>query len=156
MPFSTRRSRPGSLRASETWRLRARTGEALVRLLGARLLIELVPLRLWRDRLGKPAPADRQSPSAPTPDQRDEAQRLAIHVERAAGRLPIGMKCLPRALALAGMLRARGLPYELVIAARPASVRDGVDDLHAWIDVGDRRVVGDVAGPWMTVLATRG
>lgn len=82
-----------------------------------------------------------------------EAARLAAHVRRGAGRLPFESKCLPQALALSRMARRRAVPHSLVIAARPLGARSGMDDLHAWIEVGGRIVLGEIPGPWIRVLA---
>jgi len=136
------------------WRLRARTGEAALEILRARALIAFVPFGRWRDRLGGMVTADADGPDAggdPSP-LAAEARRLARHVDRAAGRLPLAAKCLPRAIALARMLRRRGIPHVLVIAARPGPLRGGEDDLHAWIAVEGLIVLGNLPGPWACLL----
>lgn len=134
-----------------SWRLRARTAEAMLRLLMAWLLVNKVQFKRWRTRLDH-APGRR----AAGREQIEAARRLAVHVERGAARLPLTFKCLPRALALSAMLRARGLPHQLVIAARPADLRGQGDDLHAWIDIGDKRVLGDLPGAWVPILVANG
>ena len=131
------------------WRLRARTAEAAAALALARLMVARVPFHRWRNRLGAPAaPAEWAEPSALAAD----ARRLARHVERAAGRLPFETKCLPRAIALAWMLRRRQIGYRLVIAVRPSVLRSGEDDLHAWVEAGGSVVIGDLPGPWAPIL----
>lgn len=121
----------------------------MLRLCLARLLIELAPFRIWNARLGL---------SAPPGDEIDAAlaRRLANHVERAALRLPFSTKCLPRAMTLSWMLRARGVGHVVVIAARPASQRGGADALHAWVDAGGRIVLGDLPGPWLRLAELNG
>lgn len=131
---------PGSSRLADAWHLRARTLAAMLRLAAARVRIGLVPLERWRDRVGLAGDA--------TEAELAEARRLARHVERAAGRLPFETKCLPRALALGTTLRRRGIAHRLVLAARPAGARSGKDDLHAWVEVAGRIVIGDLPGPW--------
>lgn len=113
-------------------------------LLAARCAIALVPLKAWRGRLGL---AGEASDTAIR-----QARKLAQHVDRAARRLPLAAKCLPRAMALSRMLRARGLPHRMVIAARPAGTRGGADDLHAWVEIAGTIVLGDLPGPWLPVL----
>lgn len=142
-----------------TWRLRARTGEAALALLGARGLIAFVPFARWRSWLGDPVqpPGDIAAPSGlppsePTPGQR-EAGRLARHVDRAAARLPLPLKCLPRAMALSWMLRRRNIAHLLVLAARPGHARGGEDDLHAWVEVNGLIVLGNLPGPWLRLVS---
>lgn len=137
----------------EAWRLRRLTLEAMLRLFAARVLVRFVPLGQWRGRLGRPAPAN--TPDATPADDLAaiaQARRLALHVERAAARLPFATKCLPRAVALARMLRARGQHYSLRIATRPATERGGPDNLHAWVEVGGQKVIGDLPGNWVVLL----
>lgn len=138
---------------AEAWRLRRLTLEAMARLCAAWMLVRFVPLARWRGQLGRTVPpgAADTAPGA-DPETSAEARRLALHVERAAARLPFETKCLPRAIALTRMLRARGLPYCLRIAARPPNERDGTDDLHAWVEVSGVKVIGDLPGNWVVLL----
>ena len=110
----------------------------------ARLALVCLPLKRWSASLGLV--------DHPIGQPFGEAVRLASHVERAGLRLPLEFKCLPRAMALSWMLKRRGLPHSLTIAARPKAARGGADDLHAWIEVDGRIVLGDLPGPWLTVL----
>ncbi len=107
----------------------------------ARLVVARVPFSLWRGRLGlggtKPVCGAA------------EARRLALHVERAAQRLPFGLLCLPRAMALSWLLRRRAIPHALVMAVRPADQRGGPDDLHAWVEAGGTIVLGALPGTWL-------
>lgn len=106
----------------------------------ARLLIAAVPLRIWRRHLGGRAGARGDSA---------QARRLAVHVARAAWRLPVAGKCLPQAMALSWQLRARGIAHEVVIAVRPAAQRGSGDDLHAWLACDAELVLGALPGPWV-------
>lgn len=114
-------------------------------LLAARLLIAVVPFRIYRDWLGGRADA-RQ------PADVKAARRLAAQVERAVWRLPLVIKCLPQSMALSWLLRSAGMPHTLVFAVRPPGRRDGNDDLHAWVEVTDRIVLGELPGPWLRLL----
>ena len=78
--------------------------------------------------------------------------RLAADVEWAAKRLPFSTKCLPRAMALSWMLRRRRLPHTVVIAVRPNDLRHSADALHAWVEVGGEKIIGDLPGPWIETL----
>lgn len=112
----------------------------------ARAAVALVPLSRWGPRLGLAA-IDLKAVDA------RQVRQMAAHVERAAWRLPIKTKCLPRAMALSWMLRRRALAHQVVLAARPASARGGDDSLHAWVESGGQMVLGELPGPWLT-LAT--
>lgn len=124
---------------------RVYTLRAMALLILARLLIALVPFRIWRHRLGG---TDR---SRPDQDPRT-ARHLAAQVERAAYRLPLATKCLPRAMALSWLLRKRGAAHVLVLAVRGASARRGTSDLHAWVEVSGEILIGDLPGPWLRIL----
>lgn len=81
-----------------------------------------------------------------------EAKRIAAHVEWGARRLPFATKCLPRAMALSWMLRRRRVAHVVVFAVRPAHLRGSDDDLHAWVEVGGEKIIGDLPGPWLETL----
>lgn len=112
----------------------------------ARLLIARVPFDRWRNSLG--AVSTRGGP----PDALTMGRRLAAHVEWAAVRLPFSTKCLPQAMALSWLLRRRRICHQLVLAARPAQLRDSADALHAWVEVGGHKIIGDLPGPWIETL----
>ncbi len=114
-------------------------------LLAARLLIAALPFRIWRGWLGgRPGAARNADPVA--------ARRFAAQVERAAWRLPFALKCLPQAMALSWLLRGASMPHTLVFAARPPGHRGASDDLHAWVEVAGKVVIGDLPGPWLRML----
>lgn len=138
MPSSSSSPRPGLSAQTELWRTRARMLLALLLLVWAILLVRLVPLRLWRDRLG--LMPGRSDPA--------EVRRWASQVERAAWRWHLPIKCLPRAMALSWLLRRRGLAHQVVLTIRPQALRHSPDALHAWVEAGGERVLGDLPGPW--------
>lgn len=107
-------------------------------------MVAVIPFPLWRTRTGG-RPGDKSDPAA--------TGRLAASVERAANRLPFEVKCLPRALALSALLRRKGFAHRVVVAVRPAGARGQEDDLHAWVEVGETVVLGNLPGPWIEVLA---
>lgn len=82
----------------------------------------------------------------------DEARQRARQVERAASWLPFGTKCLPRAMALSWLLRRERIRHAVIVAVRPPDWRDRRDALHAWVEVGGERVLGDLPGPWVETL----
>lgn len=130
----------------DPWISRLRTLRAAGLLCLAKLLVALVPLRWWRRRVGPDQ--GRQCSANPA-----EARRLAAQIERAAWRLPFTVKCLPQAIALSWQLRHRAIDHRVVLAVRPPGQREGDDTLHAWVEAGDRIVLGDLPGPWMLLTA---
>lgn len=114
----------------------------------AQLLVFFIPFGRWRRTLGCPAdPGDRSA-------DLHEARRLAADIEWAAKRLPRDAKCLPRAMALSWMMRRRQLGHEVVIAVRPSGSRSSPDALHAWIEAGGEKILGDLPGPWIETFRT--
>lgn len=108
----------------------------------AKLVVATVPFRWWRNSLGRA--------SATASDTTSEGiQRLTADLSWAAHRFPFDAKCLPRAMALSWILRSRKINHAVVIAVRPRELRVSADALHAWIEVDGRRVLGDLAGPWI-------
>ncbi len=124
--------------------MRGRTAEAALALLAARTIVAAVPYRRWQALLGL------KTGSAGAPKA---ARRLGSHVDRAADRLPMAFKCLPRAIALSMLLRRRALSHRVVLAVRPASSRGQNDDLHAWVEVDNTIVIGELPGPWLEMIA---
>lgn len=115
----------------------------------ARVMIGTVPFARWRNSLG----GDVESGSE---ESLPEGQRLARHVENAARRLPFATQCLPRAMALSWLLRKKKIAHFLVFAVRPSEIRTSADALHAWVEVGGTKVIGDVPGPWIEMLRLGG
>lgn len=81
-----------------------------------------------------------------------QAALLAAHVDWAARRVPFETRCLPRAMALSWLLRRRGIGHTMVFAVRPPAMRGSADDLHAWIEVDGRIILGQLPGPWVETL----
>ena len=108
----------------------------------ARIVVGTLPFKYWRKSLGC---ADGRA------DQ-EQALLWASHVDWAARRLPLVMKCLPRAMALSWILRRLRIGHTIIFAVRPIDLRDGDDALHAWIEVDGRTILGDLPGPWVETL----
>jgi hypothetical protein len=125
-----------------------RTLNAIVLLCPAWFLVHYVPLDRWRKSLGFAGTS--------SSEQAIEARRLAAHVERAGSLLPFPTKCLPRAIAFSWMLRRRRIGHAIVVAVRPAPLRDAPDGLHAWVDVGGEKILGELPGPWVETLRLEG
>jgi hypothetical protein len=136
-----------TLRKADPWLSRLRTLRAMGALTIARLTVRFLRFDRWSHTLGK-----RRLGNARIP----EAQGIARQVEWAASRLPFELKCLPRAMALSWMLRAKGIGHLVVFAVRPAELRDSGDALHAWVEIDGTKVIGDLAGPWFETLRLGG
>lgn len=54
-------------------------------------------------------------------------------------------------MALSRMLKRRRIVHKLAIAVRPATKRQGTDDLHAWVEVEGQVILGDLPGPWVPI-----
>ena len=132
---------------ADTWRGRRETVRAMMLLCWAWVLVHWVPFAKWRQTLGGTG-----DPAVVSND----AWRLAGHVERAAARLPFPTRCLPRAMALSWLLRKAAIGHALVIAARPAALRDSADALHAWVEIDGTRLIGELPGPWIEVTRLGG
>jgi hypothetical protein len=118
--------------------------EAAAMLLLARVAVRLLPsawLFAWADR------APRRICRFPA----DEAAWVAWAVGRAG--LRTGSLCLPRALAAHAMLRRRGIASRLCLGV----ARNGADvAAHAWIEIGERKIVGGDEAEGFTRLAAFG
>jgi len=127
--------------AAERWRGRALTVEAGILLATARALVAMVEFGRWRALLGRPLPAEPGDPALDLVRNR-AARRLSRAVERGARWLPGNSRCLPQALALAWMLRRRGIACTLVLGVLSGARRGALNDLHAWVVCDGEIVIG--------------
>ena len=121
----------------------------MVELFRAKRLITFSPIAQWRSQIGLDANA-----ADTVKTDLEKAKLWAAHVDRAALRLPVSLKCLPQAIALSRILRAENIPHQVVIAHRKsetATQRDP-DMLHAWLETGGQIVLGDLPGKWNEIL----
>ena len=112
----------------------------------ARAVVAALDFKRWRRTLGGTAAGQTSGLLAA------EAQRAAAHVEWAARLLPFSTKCLPRAIALSWILRAKSIGHTVVFAVRPAAERGSDDQLHAWVEMAGKTIIGDLPGPWIETL----
>src|SRR5262249_8952138 len=131
--------------SAERWRSRARTATAMAALGAARFVVATLPFDRWRGRLGWPGKVDDEV-------DRIRARRFAARVGWAARLLPFPTKCLPPAMALSWMQRRRGIGPVVVFAVRPQDQRSSHDELHAWVEIGGAKIIGDLPGPWVETL----
>jgi hypothetical protein len=120
--------------------------EAAIMLLLARLAVRFLPpaiLFAWAGR-----PARRVCRFA-----HDEAQWVAWAVDHVGTRGRMNGLCLPRALAAHAMLRRRGIASRLCLGVAPSG---GAFAAHAWIEVGERRIVGGDEAAGFTRLGAFG
>jgi hypothetical protein len=120
--------------------------EATVMLLLARLAVRFVPsarLFSWADR-----PVGKMQRFAV-----DDANWVAWAVEHMVTRPGMNALCLPRALAAHAMLRRRGIASRLCLGV---ARNDNDIAAHAWIEVGERKLVGGEEAGRFTPLAAFG
>jgi hypothetical protein len=108
----------------------------------ARALVAAVPFERWRRTLGFSKGATAKT----------ESKRLAAQIEWAAQRSPFSSNCLPQAMALSWLLRAKGITHEVVFGVRPAELRTADEALHAWVEVDGQILIGELPGPWLQTL----
>ena len=111
--------------------------EAAAFLLGARILVALVPLRIWREKFGKVS----QARSQPDPSVGHASGLVRRAIGRAMRNAPLDFICLPQALAARWMLARRGIESDLSIGALRADARG--PRFHAWLTSGGHWVTGD-------------
>lgn len=126
--------------ARRPWREQMGTVEAAVFLMSAVFLTKFVRLSYWRSKLGQLGNEERADQSADHAADHVQAAKVSKYVRRAARHMPFNAVCLPRALATCWMLKRRGISSELFIGAR-GSTNNGID-LHAWLTVGTKCVMG--------------
>jgi len=120
--------------------------EAAVMLLLARLAVRFVPssrLFNWADR-----PITKMRRFAI-----DEANWVAWAIEQVVPRPGMNAPCLPRALAAHAMLRRRGIASRLCLGVADS---DSHITAHAWVEVGERKLVGGEDAGRFTPLAAFG
>jgi len=130
---------------NDQWTRWGATALAASTLCAAQTVVACVPFAKWKGSLGLRS-------AKGVSEGGTDAWRIARQVERAAGRLPFRTKCLPRAVAVSWLLRRRAIPHAVVIAVRPVEVRKQEDALHAWVEVGGEKVIGDLPGAWIETL----
>lgn len=117
-----------------------RAAEALCGLGAARLVLAMLPYRVWRRVLDLEAKgAAAQSVVA----ERDvlRARRVGHSITRVAALVPFRSDCLPQAIAARFMLWRRRIPSTAKLGAR-ADPDTGALELHVWVTVGTNSVIG--------------
>lgn len=125
---------------------RAYLREAFVAIVAARLAVRFVPpaqVFAWANR-----PPRRTNRFAA-----DETKWISWAVERVAARPWINALCLPRALATHAMLRRRGITSQLCLGV---ARKDQTLVAHAWVEIGENRIVPDPEIERFTPLARFG
>jgi hypothetical protein len=122
--------------------------EAAVMLLGARLAVRFVPparVFAWADR-----PPRRVCRFAAW-----EASWISWAVEHLGAMPWMNAGCLPRALAAQAMLRRRGIASRICLGVAREAEGGGLL-AHAWVEVGDHKIVGAGEAATFTRLADFG
>lgn len=118
-------------------------GEAVIRLIAAKLALGLLPFRLVAGTI---------SSRGRRPANSEQAQRIAWAIGVAVSRIPLRLTCLRQALAGAWMLKARGFAPRLHYGVAKAS--DGSFQSHAWLEVDGLPVLGHEAAGAFSPLAS--
>jgi hypothetical protein len=126
--------------------------EATAELFVARLKLLPLPGSDWQKALGcrsplVPSDGPRTEPgSVPrTGPPDDVSSDVGWAIRAAAARVPWRSVCLPQAIAAQHMLRRRSISARAVVGARRSESESESDkpiDLHVWVIVGGRVVVG--------------
>lgn len=83
----------------------------------------------------------------------NEVPRVVWAIECAAARPWMNALCLPQALAAHAMLRRRGLASRLCLGV---ARENGLLTAHAWVEIGNSKIVGGVESARYTHLAAFG
>ncbi|MET0277355.1 MAG: lasso peptide biosynthesis B2 protein [Pseudorhodoplanes sp.] len=125
---------------------RAYCREAAVMLAFARLAVRWLPSAWLFGWAGRPMKRIRRFAI-------DEADWIAWSVDHVGSRRRMTALCLPRALAAHAMLRRRGIASRLCLGV----ARNGGElAAHAWIEIGDKKIVGGDESVAFTQLAAFG
>ncbi len=115
--------------------------EAAFCLVGARIAVQFVPFDRIGRHLGPLRPPLRsEGPATPTDVQVANDVRWAVNA--VAGRSPLEMVCLPRALAAWRMLQRRGVASRLHFGAPLQPGKGGSVQTHAWLSSSGVEVTG--------------
>lgn len=120
--------------------------EAGVALLGAKLLLQVLPFKyvLATVRQGVTGiPASREQCE-------QDCARIAWAIDVCVRHLPIRLVCFPQGLAAQWLLRRRKVPSAFYYGARPDRVKGLV--AHVWVSYGGRAVIGANEAQNMGVL----
>lgn len=120
------------------WRLAV--AEATLLLLLANFFIRFIRFRFWRRSLGVMISRPESMSSNNRPLSQDCSVPLAI--ERACQLFSSKPNCLPRAMAAQWMFRRRAQASRLVFGIARSNTRDATSDLHAWVEINNRPVIG--------------
>jgi len=118
-------------------------------------MVRWVAFRYWRGTLGRvgSAASPHSGPVGACASLR--ARRSSRAVQQAARRLPGETLCLPRAMALAWMLRRRAIPATVVLGVAESAQRGTLDDLHAWVTCDGEVILGQLDQVHRPVLILR-
>ncbi len=120
--------------------------EAAVRLVLAKLAVRFVtPARLFAWAARPPRRICRFAA--------DEAKWVSWAVEYLGARPWMNALCLPRALAAHAMLRRRGIASRLCLGV---ARKNGTLAAHAWVEIGNDKIVGGAEAERFTRLAEFG
>lgn len=118
--------------------------ESVLALAAARLIVLLLPFRIYKKLLGRPEESSREATAAP-----ESLRAISEAIAEAGARVFWSNKCVEHALAGKFMLRRRGLSNTLYFGI----ARDVTLDAHAWLRSGDVCVTGEAELERYTIVA---
>lgn len=114
--------------------------EALSCLLWARILVSTRSFPRLARGFGQP---QSETTRLIAPADRAVAVKVSWAVQAVARHLPLGLVCLPQAIAAQWMLRRRGLPTTLYFGVASNPAKQDAIEAHAWLRAGDKIVTGE-------------
>ncbi len=120
--------------------------EAAITLILARIAVRFVPFSRIISWANKP-------PRHINRFAINEVPRIAWAVEKVAARPWMNALCLPQAMAAHAMLRRRGLASRLYLGV---ARENGLLTAHAWVEIGNNKIVGGVESARYAHLAAFG
>lgn len=135
-----------------SWREKWLIFEATFCLIGALLLVKLVPFRRWSRFLGA-APTEEWEEADPA--RSDIAREVGRAVRRANRACRGRFTCLMQAVAGKAMLNRRGVPNTLVLGVRTRRDNGGALSMeaHAWLRSGSAIILGGEAHRGFSIVA---
>jgi hypothetical protein len=118
---------------------KAMLGEALYRLLQARLMLWVLPFNKVAPRLGKHM---LETPVEVQPEYTETVQQVRQSIRRLSRRTPWESACLVQAIAAKKMLNRRGIPSTLYLGVTKDKEQEKGMKAHAWLRSGNIFLTG--------------
>lgn len=124
--------------------------EAFGFLCAAKALVIFVPFGRYARTLGR---SEGETAKTISPADRQVAVKISWAVQAVARHLPLGLVCLPQAIAAQRMLRRRRLANTLYFGVALLAEKKSDMLAHAWLRAGDKIVTGEREAVGQVVVA---